>query len=209
MNKEYTYLSDKELLVANEKGHMEKREVQGNDMHEVLQLENVLTELTQYINKVEEKNKNEIKFNLPEKAFAYTAPFLITAFACGLYAIFGHGAPTDEYIGMLSVGGFLTMISDSWNIYHKQKDKKIKSAVFLRLIKAQELKDEIEERLSEIKMQAKYDAITKNNEEKYAFKPNNIVSLEDNPIYDEVVTKLDEAYQKGYSKGTKKRILKK
>ena len=42
MNKEYLYLSDKEILVTDEKGHATKRNVESTDMHDVLLLENDL-----------------------------------------------------------------------------------------------------------------------------------------------------------------------
>lgn len=207
MNRGYAYLSDEKMLVTDESGNLTKRDVEGNNMHEVLQIENVLEDLAKYIEQVEEKNENEPKLNLPEKTLIYTFPFWFIVLLSGLLALAGYVFAPNEYMSLLVGGGFLTIGNTSLIIYHNKKDKKEKLATFLKLIKAQEIKEELNQRLTEIKIQSNHNII--NKKYKYSFKTNEIVSLKDNPIYDETVIKLDEAYQKGYNKDIKKRLLKK
>lgn len=52
MNKEYIYLSGEELIVADERGHVEKRAVESDNMHDLLLLENDLEEVDSSIEKV-------------------------------------------------------------------------------------------------------------------------------------------------------------
>jgi len=79
MNKEYIYLSDKEILVTDEKGHATKRDIESTDIHNLLLLENDLEKINKkIINEEKEIHRyEESKLPLKEKIFLAAMPFIV------------------------------------------------------------------------------------------------------------------------------------
>ena len=211
MNKEYTYLSNEEILVSDEFGHTQIRKIDSTNMHDVLQLEKALEYVTKVINKFEGNMQDEsvCKFTLSEKIFAYTMPFWASVIMCAIVSFMTSTPFFDlSNIEILIIGGAATIVFDATTVLFNNSVKKPeKLATYALLNSAYNHKKAIEQRLAKIKSQTKNNQVNINNN--YSYKPQEVISLEDNPIYKETVAALSNAYEQGYNSSTKKRILKK
>ena len=212
MNREYIYLSDKEVIVSDETGHIEKRNINTSNIHDTMLLENALEELKKRIDELEEgkESTDREKFTFFEKAFAYTVPLLASIFVCSIASFMTGTYFLDSYnIQILSWGCAGTIMLDAGMIMFNIEDKKRqKNAKYFLLRNAYTQKRKIEEKIKEDKKQINNEnvEIPTNN---YLFEPDKIISLDNNPIYHEIEKELNEAYQEGYNQKTKQRILRK
>ena len=212
MNKEYLYLSDKEILVTDENGHAVKRDIESDNMHEVLLLENDLEKINSGIIQMEEiiHNEEEVKLSIKGKIILATVPFIIPmTFYClaGLFDpnLFSNMILTTSVMALFAItldGAFIFVTR-----HHKEHINGIKS----ELSTAYQLKEELENNLSNIKDKSK-DSITPNiiKSQKNNLQINDVIVLEDpTPYYEEAAKQFQESYMAGYNQKGKKLLLKK
>lgn len=204
MNKEYLYLSDKELLVIDEFGHATKRNVENDNMHDMLLLENDLEKINHKISKLEQKiqRDEELKNTTVEKIIIALIPFGILWLA---YGISGLLAPKLYSYIIEAIFGitFATVAVDTGFILLTKDHKKHINGIKSELSTAYQLREEINQKLSKIKKESK-DLTTTNIEDSQKTKTNDIVVLKDTtPFYEEIEKQLDESYTKGYKQKVK------
>ena len=218
MNKEYIYINNEEIVVTDENGHATKRAVESDNMHDLLLLENNLEEVNNLINEIEKEETKYgelIRFTPLEKVFAYTLPFWLSMAAAGLAAGSGfvreHILMTAEEFAMFPITGvLLTGVVDIGLIFEKKKDKKFTSGREAELSKAYEIKENLEKELIESKVRKESIELDKSYEQETNAYQNEVVVLDNNPAYEEIVKQLEDSYAEGYTqRKTNKRVLRK
>ncbi len=212
MNKEYVYLSDKELLVIDENGHATKRNIESDNMHDMLLLENDLEKINETIIRYEKiiHQGEEIKLTKKEKVFFAMLPFIIGMSAYGIAglinpSVFLHIIPST--IGLALGTAIIDVSFVVTTRHHSHHINGIKSG----LSTAYQLREELEQRLSNIKEKSK-DFIEQDivNSKKNNSKINDIVILEESTQFcEEAQKQLNESYATGYGQKVKRLTLKK
>ncbi len=213
MNKEYAYLSDKELLVINENGHATKRNVESSNMHDVLLLENDLEKIDETITQLEKliQHNEESKFSIKGKIIFALITFIL---GMSIYGIACLGSPSiSSYIIPVTLGTALStaIVNIPFAVVHTNyqynKGIKIKS----ELSTAYQLREELEQKLSNSKEKSK-SSITPNIVDSKTITPkiNDVVVLEESTQFlEEATKKLHESYTTGYEQKVKRKTLKK
>lgn len=202
MNKEYIYLSNKELIVTDEQGHLTKRVIESDNMHDVLMLENNLEKINTLINKIEEANKNEIKLNSKEKFIYYTIPFaftgVLTAIVFGISVINSNPWLTVDYVSMLSSAILVSGAVDIFFVLGEKRMKKEKLGRDAQLSKAYEIKESIEKELCEIR--EKKEALEKSKKYNNLYEQSDIIVLEKDTFDgDKIIGQLNDSFMDGYN----------
>lgn len=207
MNKEYIYLSSDEMLIIDENGKPSKRKVENNNMHELLQAENKVERIDERIKNIEWSLNHNIEFSSyskKDKILTCLFPLIPVAITVGFCAFFGglnfsqilYSAVPISTIASYSFFGGLFLIDE------KQKIKRNKG-LKCELVKAYELKESYESRLSSIKSKVEEKKIEVSHTK-------DIVSLEESMmISSEDQEQLIEAYEQGYGPRAKKLMLRK
>lgn len=212
MNKEYIYLSDKEILVTDEKGHATKRDIEGDNMHEVLLLENDLEQINSGISNLEKiiDNEEKSKLSIKGKIVLATIPFIIPMTCYCIAGLFNPNLFSKIILTTNAMALFAIMMDGTFIFatrHHKEHINGIKS----ELTKAYQLKEELEQKLSNSKDKTN-DSITTNivKLQENNLKINDVIILEETtPFYEDAEKKLEEAYGAGYKSKGKRLILKK
>jgi len=212
MNKEYIYLSYKEILVTDEKGHATKRDIEGDNMHEVLLLENDLEQIKSGISNLEKiiDNEEKSKLSIKGKIVLATIPFIIPMTG---YCIAGLFNPNlfSNVILTTNMMALFAIIIDGTFIFATRRYKKHINGIKSELSTAYQLKDELEQKLNNLKDKSK-DSITTNTvkSQENNLKINDVIILEETtPFYETASKQLEESYARGYEQKGKKLILKK
>ena len=212
MNKEYVYLSDKEVLVIDENGHATKRNIESDNMHDMLLLENDLEKINETIIRYEKiiHQEEEIKSTKKDKIILAMMPFIIGMSVYGIVclinpSVFSHIIPIT--IG-IALGTAITDVSFvvSARLYSNHING-IKSG----LSTAYQLREELEQRLSNIKEKSK-DFIEQDVVDSKTNNPkiNDVVILEESTQFcEEAQKQLNESYTTGYGQKVKRLTLKK
>ena len=208
MNKEYFYLSDKELIVTDTKGHITKRNVESPNMHDVLVLENYLEMLYNKINNLEAiiKNYEQVTLNKKEKVIASIIPFIIGMAAYVFIGIaqpeaFSHVIPTTIGIALCTATIELGLLN--YNSRHL-------NGIKCELSTAYQLKEDLEQRLTAVKDKSRISEMQNTTcQEATKTNINEVVVLEEpKAFYEEASEKLNRAYTTGFSKNVKRLTLK-
>ena len=212
MNKEYLYLSDKEILVTDENGHATKRDIESRDIHDVLLLENDLERIDTKIIKLEKEvhRYEESKLPLKEKIILALVPFVVGLGIAVPVFINEPNFLSNILYCSIGVAALTAGIEVSFVVGTKYSTKHI-NGVESELLTAYLLKEELEQRLSNIKDKSK-DSITTNivKSQENSLQINDIIILEEpTPFCVEAAKKLEEAYEAGYEQKGKRLILKK
>ena len=209
MNKEYIYLSDKELIVTDEEGHLKKRIIESDNMHDLLLLENRLEKINNLINKIN-NNKNKTDLNKKDKIIIYLFPLFLAIFAITFELIGASINNTQFFItDYISLFGFSIIFTGLVDTFIALGEKKIKQENLGRdakLSKAYEIKESLEKELSKIK--EKNTKLTKSNEDKFISEQNDVIILEeDTHVRDEITKQLNDSYMEGYNQGKTKKLI--
>lgn len=211
MNKEYVYLSDKELLVIDENGHATKRNIESNNMHDMLLLENDLQKINETIIRYEKiiHQYGKIKLTKGEKVILAMTPFIIGMSAYGISCLISHSVLNiiPFTIGM-ALGTAPIYVSFIVSVRHRSNHI---NGMKYGLSTAYQLREELEQRLSNVKERSQafiepniVDS-TKNNP-----KINDVVILQESTqFYEEAKKQLNESYTTGYGQKVKRLTLKK
>ena len=212
MNKEYVYLSNEEVLVIDENGHATKRNIESDNMHDMLLLENDLEKINETIIRYEKiiHQEEEIKLTKKEKVFFAMLPFIIGMSAYGITclinpSVFSLIIPTTIGIALGTAAIDVSFVVGA-RLYSNHINC-IKSG----LLTAYQLREELEQRLSNIKEKSK-DFIEQDvvNSNKNNLKINDVVILEESTQFcEEAQKKLNESYTTGYGQKVKRLTLKK
>ena len=202
MNKEYVYLSDKELLVIDEKGNATKRNVENNDIHHVLLIENKLEIINEKISEEEEKiNKEKARMlSKKEKAILAIIPFIFPTSAYGIACLIEPSVISHIILAMTGI--FLgTAITDIAFIIDEKDNHKRMNSIKNELSTAYHMKEELEKKLIDIK--------EKSNDKKADSKLNDVIFIEEpSQFVEEVHKQLTESYEIGYKQKVKRLTLK-
>lgn len=198
MNKEYVYLSDKELLVIDEKGNATKRNVENNDIHQVLLIENKLEIINEKISEEEEKINKEKAGMLSKKEKAF--PFIFGTSAYGIACLIEPHV--IHHIIHAMTGIFLgTAITNIAFIIDEKDNHKRMNGIKSELSTAYHMKEELEKKLIDIK--------EKSNDKKADSKLNDVIFIEEpSQFVEEVHKQLTESYEIGYKQKVKRLTLK-
>lgn len=212
MNKEYVYLSDKELLVIDKNGHATKRNIESGNMHDMLLLENDLEKINETIIRYEKiiHQEEEIKSTKKDKIILAMMPFIIGMSAYGIAclinpSVFSHIIPTTIGIALGTTAIDVSFIVSTR--HHSNHINSIKNV----LLTAYQLREELEQRLSNIKEKYK-DFIEQDvvDSKKNNPKINDVVILEEPTQFcKEVQKQLNESYTTRYGQKAKRLTLKK
>ena len=212
MNKEYIYLSDKELLVIDEFGHATKRNIESGNMHDVLLLENDLEKINVEINELERilQQDEESKLLKKGKIILAIMPFIIGMSFYGIAALVSPTLFSD--IIAITIGMVLgTIAADIAFIENTKHYSKHINGIKSELSTAYQLREELEQRLSNSKEKSK-DSIIPNivDLKKTPSKINDVVILEESTqFFEEATNKLYDSYTTGYEQKVKRKTLKK
>lgn len=201
MNKEYIYLSDKELLVIDENGHATKRNIESDNMHDMLLLENDLEKINNTIIRYEKiiHQDEEAKLTKKRKVILAMVPFIIGMSAYGIACLinpsaFSHIIPVTIGFAMGTAAIDASFILGT--IHHSYHINGIKSG----LSTAYQLREELEQRLRNVKVNSK-DFIEQDmvDSKKKNQKINDVVILEESTQFcEEAQKQLNESYTTGY-----------
>lgn len=209
MNKEYMILSDNEVLVIDENGHAIKRKIENENMHDMLLLENDLEKINKTIVSLEKAihNDEEINENKDGKIGFVVFNLIIMLLAYGMGRLF---LPTNIIELMIGFAGGIFSLDVAVTIAYRERRKQInghKNALKL----AYQLKEELEQKLSDIKEKSNdKEAIKSIDYKKTNLKTNEPVVLE-NPTYfcEEARRQLQEYYTAGYEQSGPRLVKKK
>lgn len=213
MNKEYVYLSDKELLVIDENGHATKRNVESDNMHDVLLIENDLEKIDEAITKLKKiiQQSEESELSTKAKIILAIMPFIVGMSAYGIACLISPTSVIPHLItATLGIALGTAAIDLSFIVSTRYYPKYI-NGIKSELSTAYELRKELEQRLSNSKEKSK-DSITQNiiETKKTTPKINDVVILEESTQFcEEATNKLHESYETGYRQKVKRKILKK
>ena len=212
MNKEYVYLSNEEVLVIDENGHATKRNIESDNMHDMLLLENDLEKINDTIVKYEKiiHHEEEIKLTKKDKIILAMIPFVIGMSVYGIAclinpSVFSYIIPDTIGIALGTAAIDVSFVVSTR--HHSNHINGIKSG----LSTAYQLREELEQRLSNIKEKSK-DFIEQDvvNSNKNNPKINDVVILEEATQFcEEAQKKLNESYTTGYGQIVKRLKLKK
>lgn len=213
MNKEYLYLSDRELLVIDENGHATKRNVESVNMHDMLLLENDLEKINKAITELEEKihKDEEIKLTKKEKIIAAMIPFILTMSAYGVTCLIKPSTPLDIIQTTVEFALGTAILDIAFVVIVIKPYSKNINGIKSELSTAYQLSEELEQRLSNIKEKFK-GSLTPNivDLKKINSKINDVVILEESTQFCEKAKKqLHESYITGYEQKVKRLTLKK
>lgn len=202
MNKEYMYLSDKEMVVTSENGHMQKREIKYDNMPDILLIENKLEEINNLIDNLQMETLKKPKMNRTDMLFSSLMTLLALMLTVSL---------ANNYIEMSTFEMILpwALSTTLWGycFFHYNSKRKVRLGYISKLAKAKEYKVQIEKELSMAKTKATTDKDTKENSPiiiKYAY------TLNKKPDYDEMMDELYNSFVDGYTQASfKERILSK
>ena len=212
MNKEYIYLSDKVLLVIDENGHATKRNIEIDNMHDMLLLENDLEKINEIIIRYEKiiHQEEEIKLTKKEKVILAMMPFIFGMFAYGIACLINSSL--FSLIIPVTIGSaFATITIDGAFVVSARHRPKHINGIKSGLSTAYQLKEELEQRLNNIKEKSKdfteQDIIDskKNNSKIHDV----VVLKESTQFYEKAQKQLNESYATGYEQKVKKLTLKK
>jgi len=212
MNKEYIYLSDKEILVTDEKGHATKRDIESTDIHNLLLLENDLEKINKkIINEEKEIHRyEESKLPLKEKIFLAAMPFIVGTLIPVCIFINKPNFLYNVFYCSIGMSIFLAGIEASVMLGTRFSTKHI-NGVKSELATSYQLKDELEQKLNNLKDKSKNSittTIVKSNDD--IKKTDDVIILEEITPFVEAATKqLEESYEAGYNQKGKKLVLKK
>ena len=212
MNKEYVYLSNEEVLVIDENGHATKRNIESDNMHDMLLLENDLEKINETIIRYEkiihQEEMEEIKKK--NKIILAMMPFIVGMSIYGIAclinpSVFSLIIPTTIGIALGTAAIDVPFVIGAR--HHSNHINGIKSG----LSTAYQLREELEQRLSNIKEKSKdfieQDAVNSNKNNP---KINDVVILEESTQFcEEAQKKLNESYTTGYGQKVKRLALKK
>lgn len=204
MNKEYIYLSDKEMLVTDEKGISTKRNVEHDNMHDVLVLENELEKINKRVENLEKvirHNEENKSGKIKDMMVLLTLNAVLGITAIDLLCM---GGPLDFPISYtIAVASTIGVMDLKFNQYSKENIKII-NEVKIELLKAYKLKNDLEQRLSKIKEKSKD---MKSTNKVDLQKTNNVVVIQEN--YEDTSEELVQAFEKGYNQKVKRKTLNK
>ena len=212
MNKEYLYLSDKEILVTDEKGHATKRDIESTDIHNLLLLENDLEKINLGISNLEEiiDNEEKSKLSIKGKIVLAAIVFIIPMTGFCIACLSNPNLFSKMILTASSIALFEITFASVYTFFSRYRKKYI-NGIRSELATAYQLKDELEQRLSNIKNKSK-DSISTNivKSQKNSLQINDVIVLEEStPFFEEAEKRLEESYQAGYKQKGKKLILKK
>ena len=212
MNKEYVYLSNEEVLVIDENGHATKRNIESDNMHDMLLLENDLEKINETIIRYEKIIHQEEMEEIKEKNKIILAmmPFIVGMSIYGIAclinpSVFSLIIPTTIGIALGTAAIDVSFVVGA-RLYSNHINC-IKSG----LLTAYQLREELEQRLSNIKEKSKdfieQDAVNSNKNNP---KINDVVILEESTQFcEEAQKQLNESYTTGYGQKVKRLKLKK
>lgn len=212
MNKEYCYLSNKELLVIDDKGQPIKRNIESTDMHDMLLLENDLEKINNKIIELEniiykyEKNK----VTKMEKITLLSLPFFIAMDEWSMGRLFNPFIYENKIPAIIGIVLGTVVLDTAVILSTKERAKHI-NGTKSELFTAKQLKDDLEKKLSNIKDKSK-DSIELNINalQKEDKKINDVVNLEEStPFYEDAIDKMNNSYKTGYGQKVKRLTLKK
>lgn len=197
MNKGFMYTSDKEIVVTDENGKINTREITGIDTKNILILENNLENINERINIVEEKLKTakKVKDNSSVLKKMVRKGFIITEIIASLIPFINKvniliNIICNFIFVLISYGMFL------WITLKLEKDniKKI-NGLENQLKKLNQLKEEYESRLEK----------TKTMIEKEKIQIGKVVSLEEYMnLPKEITEEINFAFELGYNEPIRK-----
>lgn len=207
MNKEYVYLSKDEMLIIDDTGKATKRNVEYDNMHDLLKVENNLETIVNLINELEKslKNPNEFSsYSKMEKIITCLLPLIPAMMTLGgitvvegqnILEIFLYGVPitcTASY----AIFGIPYVLSNKNRV-------KTYNALRSELERAYKLKNSYESKLEAFKSKER-------QQEQIKPYTNEIISLEDSmELPEEDIKQLAEAFKQGYGPSVKKLRLRK
>lgn len=210
MNKEYLYLSDKELLVIDELGHATKRNVETTNMQDVLLLENSLEEMNERIMELEKRvdQDKESKLTTKGKIIFAMSPFIVGVSVFAMLCL--SNFPGDSHL--IAIGSTLGTCAVVVGAIDSEKQHiRFMNGRKSELEKAYELREDLEQKLSKMKEKSQ-DSITTNlvESQNLNLPIHDVIALGNStPLEEKVRQQLEEAFVKGYEQKVKKRTLKK
>ena len=155
MNKEYIYLSNKEVLVSDEAGHLTKRDVESDNMSEMLSLENNLEDINKKIQELEEYIAGREELTKTGKGIILTLPFIFSFVCAAGFSLIEPNATTFDLLTCLSAGLIGTVALDIPVALNMRKGKRIREGKISELATAHKLKAKLEKMLSDVKKNRK------------------------------------------------------
>lgn len=192
MNKEYMHISNNEIIVTDENGHLTKRVTDSADIQSELELENHLETVNNLIAELENKvsDYDSRKVSKPEKVLL-TASFIFAGIVCLIEPI----TELSTQIGLLIVAGSTSMVMAISAVASKSNTRMINGAK-QQLETAYAIRDNLQKELIETREKTK----TENNNLQSENKTNEPITIKENSSYmGELYRQLDEAYVNGYN----------
>lgn len=204
MNKEYLYLSDKVMLVIDSNGHAVKRDIENNNMHDILLLENDLEKINETITKLEKiiNREEENKLTKKDKIILAMTPFIIGIMSLGVACLFSPSVYSIAIPATIGIAlGTVTLDIAVYRLINNQYIKQI-NGTKSELSTAYQLKENLEQQLSKLK--------EKTEETKINNQMHDVLVLEEPTLfYREARKQLYESYMTGYEQKVKRLTLKK
>lgn len=208
MNKQYVYLSSEEMLIINEDGKLSKRDVESNNMHELLTAENNLERVNAIITVLENSlNQADLfsSYSKKDKIITCLLPLILAAITVGASSLLGslnlaQVLSTSPMVILI----FYAMFGGTFILSEKQKVR-MNNGVKKELESAYQLRETYEKKLNLIKTKTEKREEQKEN----VIDSQEIVSLEESmDLPSEARKQLTEAFKEGYGPKVKKLTLK-